>query len=299
MSESICYRGRRLEATDIGFIGQLIAQNPGWSRRRLSAELCRAWNWVQPNGQLRDMVCRSLLLQLHRAGLIQLPVQRFRPPNNVVGRSSLTPCLPLWEQPLEGSLARIGPVEIEQVRRTPAEGLFARLLASHHYLGYSQPVGEHLKYLVWAAGQPIACLGWSSAPRHLAARDRFIGWSSLLRQRNLAGVAYNTRFLIVPWVKVAHLASHLLGRVARVISADWQELYHHPIHLLETFIDPARFRGTCYRAANWIPLGLTTGRGHHDLTHRPNRPRKELWVYPLSGDFRRHLTQSHGASSTV
>jgi len=299
MSESICYRGRRVEATDIAFITQLIAQNPGWSRRRLSAELCRAWNWVQPNGQLRDMVCRSLLLQLHRAGLIQLPVQRFRPPNNVVARSNLTPCLPLWEQPLEGSLTQIGPVEIKQVRRTPAERLFASLLASHHYLGYTQPVGEHLKYLAWAAGQPIGCLGWSSAPRHLAARDRFIGWSSLLRQSNLGGVAYNTRFLIVPWVKVPYLASHLLGRVARVISADWQELYQHPIHLLETFIDPGRFRGTCYRAANWIPLGLTTGRGHNDRTHRPNRPRKELWVYPLSGDFRRHLTQSHGASHTL
>ena len=293
MSESICYRGRRLEAADIAFIAQLIAQNPGWSRRRLSAELCRAWNWVQPNGQLRDMVARSLLLQFHRAGLIQLPVQRFRPPNNVVNRSAPSPCLPLWERPLEGRLAQIGPVEIKQVRRTAAEPLFASLLACHHYLGYTQPVGEHLKYLVWSAGQPVACLAWSSAPRHLAARDGFIGWSSLLRQRHLQGVAYNTRFLILPSVRVRHLASHILGAVARVISQDWQELYHHPIHLLETFIDPGRFRGICYRAANWIRLGLTTGRGHNDRTNRPNRPRKELWVYPLSADFRRHLTQSH------
>jgi len=296
MSESIVYRGRRLEAEDIAFIGQLIAQHPGWSRRRLSAELCRAWNWVQPNGQLRDMVCRSLLLQLHRAELIELPVQRFRPPNNVVSRSAPEACLPLWERPLEGSLAQIGPVQIQQVRRTAAEPLFASLLASHHYLGYTQPVGEHLKYVVWAAGQPIACLAWSSAPRHLAARDKFIGWSPLERQRNLQGVAYNTRFLILAWVKVPHLASHLLGRVARVICADWQALYGHPIHLLETFIDPGRFRGTCYRAANWIALGLTTGRGHNDRTNRPNRPRKELWVYPLSADFRRHLCHdaSHG-----
>lgn len=294
MSEAIRYRGRTVEAADLGFIQQLIAQNPGWSRRRLSAELCRAWNWVQPNGALRDMVCRSLLLQLHRAGLIQLPVPRFRPPNNVVARRAPAPSLPLWERPRQGSLAELGPVEIRQVRRTAQEGLFGSLLASHHYLRYTPPVGEHLKYLVTAGGDPLACLAWSSAPRHLGARDRFIGWSAEARRRHLHFIAYNTRFLILPWVKVPHLASHLLGAVARRISEDWQALYHHPIYLLETFIDPARFRGTCYRAANWICLGLTTGRGHNDRTNRCDRPRKELWVYPLSEDFRRRLSRSDG-----
>jgi len=294
MAEPICYRGRCVATADLAFIEQLMAQNPGWSRRRLSAELCRAWNWVQPNGALRDMVCRSLLLQLHRAGLIGLPAKRFSVPNNVTARRAPAPCLPLWERPREGTLAQLGRLEIRQVRRTSEEGLFGSLMESHHYLRYTQPVGEHLKCLVYAGSGPIACLAWSSAPRHLGARDRFIGWSSEVRRRNLHCIAYNTRFLILPWVKVPHLASHLLGRVAGRISEDWQALYHHPVHLLETFIDPARFRGTCYRAANWICLGLTSGRGHNDRTNRCDRPRKELWVYPLSSDFRRQLSRIDG-----
>jgi hypothetical protein len=180
------------------------------------------------------------------------------------------------------------------VRRTEGEALFSQLLAQHHYLGYCRPVGEHLKYLAWAQGRPIACLAWSSAPHHLGPRDRFIGWSKEQRLRNLNLIAYNTRFLIVPWAKVPRLASHLLSRVARVISADWQRLYHHPIHLLETFIDPERFCGTCYRAANWLYLGRSTGRGHRTPDWRPNRSLKELWVYPLSPRFRQHLLGSDG-----
>ena len=283
------YRGREVRSEDVAFIQGLITQNPGWSRRRLSAELCRAWNWVQPNGALRDMVCRSLLLQLHRADLIQLPAKRFSPPNNVVERPVPAPTLPLWEPPRQCSLRELGPLEIRQVRRTAEESLFGQLMEAHHYLRYTQPVGEHLKYLVLAGSDPIAALAWSSAPRHLGARDRFIGWPAEVRRRHLHLIAYNTRFLILPWLHVPHLASYLLGRVARRISEDWQALYAHPIHLLETFIDPARFRGICYRAANWICLGLTTGRGHNDRTNRKDQPRKELWVYPLSRDFRRHL----------
>jgi hypothetical protein len=160
---------------------------------------------------------------------------------------------------------------------------------AHHYLRYTQPVGEHLKYVVFAGSDPIAAMAWSSAPRHLAGRDRFIGWPAEVRRRHLHLIAYNTRFLIMPWLRVPRLASHLLGRMARRISDDWQGLYAHPIHLLETFIDPARFRGTCYRAANWTCLGLTTGRGHNAPTHQCHQPRKELWVYPLSKQFRRHL----------
>jgi hypothetical protein len=267
----------------------LIAQNPRWSRRRLSAELCRAWNWVQPNGTLRDMVCRSLLLHLHRAGWVELPEKRMSPPNNVVERPAPAPTLSLWEQPRQCRLRELGPLEIRQVRRTAEETLFGQLMHAHHYLRYTQPVGEHLKYLVFAGSDPIAAMAWSSAPRHLAARDRFIGWPAEVRRRHLHLIAYNTRFLIMPWLRVPLLASHLLGRMARRISDDWQALYAHPIHLLETFIDPARFRGICYRAANWTCLGLTTGRGHNARTHQCHQPRKELWVYPLSKQFRRHL----------
>jgi hypothetical protein len=180
-------------------------------------------------------------------------------------------------------------LEIHQVRRTAAEKLFGSLMEAHHYLGYTRPVGEHLKYLIYAQGQPVAALAWSSAPRHLGARDRFIGWSAPQRRARIHLLAYNTRFLILPWVKVPHLASHLLARVARRIAADWQALYEHPVYLLETFIDPERFAGTCYRAANWLYLGLTTGRGKDDQTNRPNRSLKQLWAYPLRPDFRRQL----------
>jgi len=289
------YRGRKVGAQDIDFIRQLIAAHPGLSRRRLSAKLCAAWDWVQPNGQPRDMVARSLMLELHRAGHIPLPAPRFCPPNNATQHRAPTGPPGWTSAPLECSLAQLGRLEIRQVRRTPAEKLCDRLLEAHHYLGYTRPVGEHLKYLVYAQGQPVAALAWSSAPHHLGPRDRFIGWSAPQRQAHLHLLAYNSRFMIAPWVKVPHLASHLLGRVARQIAADWQALYQHPLCLLETFIDPARFGGTCYRAANWIYLGLTTGRGKDDQTNRPNRSLKELWVYPLRRDFRRQLSaQDHG-----
>jgi len=294
MLEPIRYRGRQIDAADIAGIQQLIAQNPGLSRRRLSAKLCTAWNWVQPNGALRDMVARGLLLVLHRAGHIQLPAKRCSPPNNAVRHRAVPAAILPSAEPWASSLAELGALEIRLVRRTEAEALFAALLQAHHYLGYSRPVGAHLKYLVYAQDRPVACLAWSSAPRHLGPRDRFIGWSPEVRRRHLHLIAYNTRFLILPWAKVPHLASHLLGRMARQLSADWQAVYQHPIYLLETFIDPARFAGTCYRAANWIRLGQTTGRGHNARTSRCDQPPKELWVYPLGPDFRSQLTRADG-----
>ena len=160
---------------------------------------------------------------------------------------------------------------------------------SHHYLGYEQPVGEHLKYLVWAEGRPIACLAWSSAPRHLGSRDRYIGWDASARRSQIRFIAYNNRFLILPWVRVEHLASHILGRMAAQISDDWQQMYGHPIYFLETFIDPERFRGTCYRAANWVLMGRTTGRGKQSNSYIPNRSIKEVLGYPLTKRFRELL----------
>jgi len=289
------YRGRNYGAAQIESIRQLIAAHPGSSRRRLSAKLCEAWNWVQPNGQPCGMVARSLMLELHRAGHIELPAKRMSPPNNATAHRAPVSELPLEVAPLECSLGELGPLEIRQVRRTTEEGLFDRLLQSHHYLGYTRPVGEHLKHLAYGRGQPVACLAWSSAPRHLGPRDRFIGWSAAQRRANIHLLAYNTRYLLMPWVRVPCLASHVLAAVARVLSADWQALYHHPIYLLESFIEPERFRGTCYRAANWTYLGLTTGRGKDAPTQQPNRSLKELWVYPLRADFRRRLAAlGHG-----
>lgn len=290
MHVEFSYRGKRINQDDIAFIKDLIAQNRGLSRRRLSTKLCLAWNWVQANGHPRDMVCRGLMLGLHRAGLIELPARRFVPPNPLGERVDRQGELNLsWEKEVDCALSELGPIEIRQARRTPQEKLFGSLMHAHHYLGYSQPVGEHLKYIYYARGRPIACMAWSSPPRHLGARDRFIGWTPERRRANIHLLAYNTRFLILPWVKVPHLASHLLARTAGVISGDWQGLYHHPIHLLETFIDPERFKGSCYRAAHWILVGMTTGRGKDDQTKRANRSLKELLVYPLCRDFREKL----------
>jgi hypothetical protein len=284
------YRGRVVTAEDIIFIRQFIAQNPGASRRRLSAKLCEAWQWKQANGALRDMICRGLLLMLHRAGEIQLPPVRQVSLNPFVERERPAPVL-LDTTPIAGVLSALQPIELEQVRRRGDEPLFNSLMEHYHYLGYEQPVGEHLKYLAWAEGRPIACLAWSSAPRHLGSRDRYIGWNAEARRRNIRFLAYNTRFLILPWVQVPHLASHLLGKMTRALSGDWERMYGHPVYFAETFIDPGRFRGTCYRAANWILLGHTTGRGKNDHTNKPNRPIKEVLGLPLVPRFRELLSQ--------
>jgi hypothetical protein len=281
------YRGRVITDTDVAFIRDLITAHPRATRRALSHRLCEAWNWVQPNGVLRDMVCRGLLLALHRAGHLELPPARK---SNPLGPKRRTPSRTMlrWDA-IECRLCNILPLDIAQVRRRGDEALFDSLVETHHYLGYTQPVGEHLKYLVSAQGMPVACLAWSSAPRHLGCRDRFIGWSPAARRTNIRFIVYNLRYLILPWARVPHLASHLLGWMARMLPRDWERIYGHPVYFLETFVDPQRFRGTCYRAANWICLGRTTGRGKNDQTMRPNRPIKEVWGYPLIRDFRERL----------
>ena len=289
------YRGRAVTDEDVVFIRAFIAANPDASRRRLSEKLCEAWQWKQANGAPRSMVCRGLMLMLHRAGEIELPAVRQVSLNPFVRREKPQPAL-IDMAPLIGLLSKIQPISLQQVRRTVDEPLFNSLIEHHHYLGYEQPVGEHLKYLVWAdcdgKPRPIACMAWSSAPRHLGSRDRYIGWSAEARRRNIRFIAYNTRFLILPWVQIPHLASHILGRMATALPHDWAQLYGHPVYFAETFIDPGRFRGICYRAANWKRLGLTTGRGKDDRTHRANRSIKEVLGYPLTRRFRELLSQS-------
>lgn len=288
MSPILKYRGRTVTDVDVAFIRQLIGNHPTLSRWALSKELCKAWNWVQLNGQPRDMVCRGLMLALHRAGHIELPTKRLTPANPLAKRPRPA-VVEVDCRPLRGRLSELRPLSFEPVRRTSQEPLFNSLIEQHHYLGYTQPVGEHIKYLVHAHGRPIGCLAWSSAPRHLGCRDRYIGWSPEARRRNIGAVAYNLRFLILPWVEVPHLASHILGQMARRVPQDWQRCYGHPLYFLETFVDPQRFRGTCYLAANWRVLGRTTGRGKDDQTHRANRPIKEVLGYPLRRDFREVL----------
>ena len=289
MAETWRYRGQEIGSEQIAFLKEFIRVHPTSSRWKLSRQLCEALGWKQANGALRDVVCRGLLLMLERAGQIELPpVRRHIRGQRRTGRRRPEAVL-IDTTPLVAPFEELGPIEIQQVRRTADEPLFNSLMESHHYLGYEQPVGEHLKYLVWAQGRPVACLAWSSAPRHLGSRDRFIGWSGEARRRNIRFIAYNTRFLILPWVEVPHLASHILSRMARRLSQDWERQYGHPIYFLETFVDPERFRGTCYRAANWVVLGRTTGRGKDDHTNRPNRSIKEVLGYPTTPRFRQLL----------
>jgi hypothetical protein len=189
-------------------------------------------------------------------------------------------------------LAELGPLTFLQVRRRPEEALFDGLIEMHHYLGYTRPVGEHLKYIVFSGERPVACFAWSSAPRHLGPRDRFIGWTADQRRKNIRFVAYNTRFLIPPWVEVPHLASHLLGRMARMLPEEWAKMYGHPVYFAETFVDPARNRGTCYYAANWTFMGRTTGRGKDDHTNKVNRSIKDVLGLPLTKRFRSLLKET-------
>jgi len=234
------------------------------------------------------MICRGLMLALDRGGHIQLPPVKIVPQNPLLCRRR--PSVPdIDASPIQSRLKDLGLLEFRLVRRTTDEALFNGLIEHHHYLRYTQPVGEQLKYMIYALGRPIACVAWSSAARHLGPRDRFIGWSAEERRRNIRFIAYQSRYLILPWVRVPHLASHVLGRMAQMLPRDWERIYDHTIYYLETFTDPARWRGTCYRAANWIQLGLTTGRGKAANGHRPNRSLKQVWAYPLSRDFRRRL----------
>lgn len=285
MNTQLTYRGKAITFDDIVFINQLIDDNPGVSRWALSKKLCLAWNWVQPNGVLRDMVCRGLMLELHRSGHIKLPAKKRHTHNPFVDRKKPSR-IKIDQSSIAAELSHIKPLEFCQVRRTPKEKLFNSLIEHHHYLGYSHPVGEQLKYIIYARQRPIACLAFSSAPRHIGCRDRFIGWSQHSRKAHIHLMAYNTRFLILPWVRVPHLASHILGRIARILADDWNRFYRHQIHYLETFVDKTRFAGTCYKAANWIYLGDTTGRGKNDQTKKVNRSIKAVWGYPLTKNFR-------------
>ena len=284
------YRGRIVTDEDVAFINQLIGDNAGDSRWALSKKLCQAWNWIQSNGSLRDMVCRGLMLELHRAGHIKLPPVKQHNPNPFVNRKK-PDIVEIDQTPIDGNLSEIKPLRFYQVRRTSEEKQFNGLIERYHYLGYCHPVGEQLKYIVYAGKRPIACFAWSSAPRHIGCRDRFIGWSPAERKRRIHLIAYNSRFLILPWVRVKLLSSHLLGQMAKILAADWQTVYSHPVHYLETFVDKQRFAGTSYKAANWIYLGDTTGRGKNDQTHKPNRSIKAVWGYPLCKQFRRQLSE--------
>jgi len=231
--EVIRYRGRIFSSKEIDEIRGIIASYPDGSRWFISREVCRRWGWRQANGVLRDMVCRGLLLHLHRSGLIQLPPCRKATPYQLA-YSKKPEIIEVDQSPTGCALSELRPIEVQQIRGTSLGKLYNSLIHQYHYLGYTRPVGEHLEYLAFSGGRVIACMGWCSAPRHIGSRDRYIGWNKQQSQKNLHQVIINTLYLILPWVRVPHLASHLIGLITRRISEDWRKHYNHDIVWLET-----------------------------------------------------------------
>lgn len=293
MPESQIIQGRNIGDLELAEIRALIETNPSWHRRRLSEALARRWQWYTASGVLKDMAARTLLLKLHERGLIVLPAPRRGP---VTRRKALDPDLfeCVRPEPLVASLSGLQPLQIQVVGpKQPDYRQFQRYLCQYHYLGFRGPVGENIGYFVRSvAGVDLACVLFGAAAWQCAPRDRWIGWSAEQRAQRLALVANNSRFLVLPHVRVPGLANHILARIARRIDADWQERYRHRIHLLETFVQPDRFGGTCYQAANWLRVGRTTGRTRQSQRHRDNEvhaPAKDVYVYALSSDARRQL----------
>lgn len=282
-------QGRIIGPADLALIRAWLAAHPSGHRTRLSRELCALWDWRNPAGRLKDMAARSLLLQLEARGQIRLPPRRTASVNGARNRA-LAP-VPHEQSPIQGELAAVRPVQLQALGEPgPDLALCKFLLQRYHDLGLRNGVGENMKYLARdRAGRPLACLLFGSAAWHLRPRDAWIGWNDAQRRRHLSLLTNNTRFLILPWVRVPHLASHLLHLVTARLSHDWQLKYGHPIHLLETFVERDRFAGACYAAAGWFHAGATTGRTRNHPQHHATAPVKKIYLQPLVADFRRRL----------
>ena len=285
------YRARQLGLQDIRFIQALISEHYQRGRSHISKLLCESWQWVQPNGKLKEYAARDLLLRLEEQGLIELP-PRLRPKNNLKQKSFSQ--IPFFvQEPVNGSVGEHGRPCIERVNSQDGY-LWDYLVFHHHYLGLPKLVGEHIKHLVYIKGQVVACLSWASAAWKVKDRDQFIGWQEPTRRRNLSLVANNTRFLILPWVKVKYLASTALSLSIRRLRADWEKTYGHPIYLAETFVDTSRFEATCYRAANWLCVGKTQGSAKKGNAYCYHGQPKAIYLYPLHRHFRRYLLDDPG-----
>jgi len=282
-------QGRPLSPQGLAELRQWVGDHPHWSRWRLSRELATRWEWRNAAGQLKDMAARTLLVKLGQRGLIELPARRQVPTNRM--RCGAQPAIIEPAQLIVCALAELQPLRVEEVSGRPAERAWIRgALAQFHYLGFGGAVGQNVQYLV-RDGQhrPLACSVFGAAAWKCQDRDHFIGWSAEQRQSNLGLIANNSRFLILPWVKVPNLGSWILGQVAGRIARDWRAKYGHPVVLLETFVERERFRGTVYRAANWQPVGVTTGRTRQDRHTCIQVAVKDIYVHPLCRRFREVL----------
>jgi hypothetical protein len=285
------YRARQLGSQDIQFIRTIISEHYQRGRSHISRILCEAWQWVQPNGKLKEYAARDLLLRLEEQGLVQLP-KRLRPKNN--HKKKALDQVPLFlKNPIDGSAGDYSRPCLELLHAKNSY-LWDYLVHHYHYLGLPKLVGEHLRYLVYLNGQVVACLSWASAAWKVKDRDRFIGWDEATRKKNLNLIANNTRFLVPEWVRIKHLASRVLALNLRRLSRDWQKIYGHPIYLAETFVDTSRFKGTCYRAANWAFAGQTKGSAKKGNAYLYHGQPKAIYLYPLHRHFRRRLLDDQG-----
>jgi hypothetical protein len=289
--EPICLQGRTLTGDDLALVRSLISQHRDWHRTALSLHLCQLWDWRNGAGRLKDMAARTLLLKLQARGLIELP-----PPQRRTARPRAQ-APPDWQPellpvtPIHSPLQSVQPLRLELAQDLQSRRHLAQLLAQYHYRGFNGAVGENLQYLARdQQGRELAVMVFGAAAWKVAARDEFIGWSVEQRRQRLGTIANQQRFLILPWVRVPHLASHLLALATRRLSADWQARYGHPVWLVETFVELDRFAGTAYKAASWLELGQTTGRTRQDRRRTIQSPRKSVWVRPLHRAFRQHLS---------
>jgi hypothetical protein len=291
--EPICLQGRTLSIDDLAAVRALIAEHPAWNRTAISRHLCELWNWRNGAGRIKDMAARTLLLKLHARGWIQLPPPQHRTHRPCAqAPPALQPeLLALVPAPIDSRLESLQPVSLELAHAPGSRRRARQLLAQYHYRGFHGAVGENVQYLARdVQGRELAVMVFGAAAWKVAARDQFIGWSAGQRVQRLGLVANQQRFLILPWVRAPHLASHLLALATRRLSQDWQGRYGHPVWLVETFVEADRFVGTAYRAAGWQCLGRTTGRTRQDRRHTLQTPPKTVWVRPLHPRFRETLT---------
>jgi hypothetical protein len=271
-------------------INMLIEANPGWHRTKLSQELCRLWGWIGENGQIKDVSCRDVLRALDAAGKIKLPEKLMH--GRSKGGAEQFALMLHSMSPVEAALADLAPLVFEVVSGKGKLAEFKSYIAQHHYLGYDRSIGENIKYFVHSKdGVPLACLMFGSASWSCKPRDVHVGWDNAQRKSALRYVTNNSRFLIYPWVRVPHLASHILSQTCRRISSDWELKYGHPLFMLETFVECGRFKGTSYKSANWECVGKTAGMGRNCKTAVGVLPIKDIYIYPLHKRYREKLNE--------
>jgi len=294
MNEIIHCQGRTLNKSEIDCLQSIIDENPGWSRHKITQHICRSWGWHTPSGQLKTFAARSLIDKLEQRGQLKLPpicIAKRRPQRPPFPKKFIEPV----NNPITTSLSNLTPLSINIPLTNSYEvDCVGYYLNPNHYLGFNRTVGENLKFLIRDKfGRDLACLLFGSAAWKTAPRDNLIGWTPEIRKSNISAITNNTRFLILPWIHVPHLASYILARVLRRIKQDWIGKYGHPIHMVETFVERDRFKGTCYKASNWLCAGKTKGRSRQDRYNNLVVPIKDIYLYPLTGKFQQILCRGN------